>query len=477
MLHRPILALSLTFAITSPLYASSVPLEEIDQTVKKMYAEMGKKLGEIEHNTKEYVRNAQKQKENIEETYNSAVASLMSQKVLQQTSKDQKRIALVAERFLSQVPTQIGQLTWITALRITDTQIKDLPQELACCANLETLNLSRNSFTHIPLVIAQLKKLKILNLRHNHDPDTKAPMSFGEEIIQFTSLKGLFLGGTFMNNLPPQLWDLTNLEYLDLPALPSMNFPEGLERLTRLGQIQINLRVTPGQLRLQQELMMLFIPHRKGARISIMGENLSGGLLNLVLPDEETLYKNRKRIPFWLSYEGLRKATHFDYIRHLKLRSAGIATLPEDIYRLRGLESLDVSNNELTTLPESITQIKGLKVIKANNNVLRWLPSHIGAMKGLITLNVSRNYIKVLPKSFLQLPNLKTLDLSHNKLKQIPYGLASMKGLESIGLAGNFISYLPSDFSPYAQWDDFDGMLFQGIKVRSAFSEWFWFCF
>src|SRR5437867_2123058 len=74
-----------------------------------------------------------------------------------------------------------------------------------------------------------------------------------------------------------------------------------------------------------------------------------------------------------------------------ELKPLQLTELPESLWKLRQLQKLNLSNNQLMTLPESLAAL--------------------GALTQLQTLNLSNNQLTALPESLGQLTQLQSLDL------------------------------------------------------------------
>jgi Leucine-rich repeat (LRR) protein len=60
---------------------------------------------------------------------------------------------------------EIGQLSQLRTLDISDNAFTGLPAEIGQLSKLEVLNLSNNPFTGLPQELSKLKSLKVLDLR------------------------------------------------------------------------------------------------------------------------------------------------------------------------------------------------------------------------------------------------------------------------------------------------------------------------
>jgi len=123
-------------------------------------------------------------------------------------------------------------------------------------------------------------------------------------------------------------------------------------------------------------------------------------------------------------------------LKGLFLRSNQLSTLPPDIGQLTILQRLDLYNNQLDSLPPEIGQLTNLKELHLDNNKLSSLPSEIGQLTDLKELNLARqnlssdsNQLSSLPSEIEQLTALQRLDLSANQLSQPPTKIELLKNL------------------------------------------------
>lgn len=66
------------------------------------------------------------------------------------------------------LPRQIGELTHLRVLDLSNNQIQSLPKEIGNLSNLEILDLKNNNLESLPIEISLLKKLKSINLSGNN---------------------------------------------------------------------------------------------------------------------------------------------------------------------------------------------------------------------------------------------------------------------------------------------------------------------
>ena len=62
---------------------------------------------------------------------------------------------------------------------------------------------------------------------------------------------------------------------------------------------------------------------------------------------------------------------------HLHFDHMGLEEIPEEVFQLSALESLNLSFNRIKTLPKEIAQLRNLKALYVNGNQLTVLPDEI----------------------------------------------------------------------------------------------------
>ncbi|MDJ0687379.1 MAG: COR domain-containing protein [Xenococcaceae cyanobacterium MO_188.B32] len=118
----------------------------------------------------------------------------------------------------------------------------------------------------------------------------------------------------------------------------------------------------------------------------------------------------------------------------------------------RELEALDLSSydlddrEKLTIIPDEVFELTHLKSLNLSHNILSDLPDFFANLPNLIFLYLSNNNLSKLPPSFTCLSNLSTLDLSENRLSSLPDFFGDIISLTTLDLRGNKLSSLPSSF-------------------------------
>lgn len=114
---------------------------------------------------------------------------------------------------------------------------------------------------------------------------------------------------------------------------------------------------------------------------------------------------------------------------HYDLSGKNLTQIPEEVFKMTWLKSLDIQNNNIAEVPPEIRKLKNLENLNLSNNKLTLLPSNLGKLEKLRYLNVSKNNLSFLPSEISDLVNLAQLDISHNKLRVLPNNMENLKRL------------------------------------------------
>ncbi|MBW4499087.1 MAG: leucine-rich repeat domain-containing protein [Scytonema hyalinum WJT4-NPBG1] len=135
---------------------------------------------------------------------------------------------------LTSLPVEIGNLTNLTSLSVSNNQLTSLPVEIGNLTNLTSLNLWRNQLTSLPAEIGNLTNLTLLYLSNNQL--TALPI----EISNLINLTLLYLGYNQLTALPIEIGNLTNLTSLSLSHNQLMSLPIEIGNLINLTLIYLD---------------------------------------------------------------------------------------------------------------------------------------------------------------------------------------------------------------------------------------------
>lgn len=134
------------------------------------------------------------------------------------------------------------------------------------------------------------------------------------------------------------------------------------------------------------------------------------------------------------------KVSQLAKLKVLDLSRNCLKTIPGEISELLQLTTLNVSNNQLESFP-AFSKCNKLSVLELSNNKLQEFPDVCCAnMTALSELHLSGNEIEVIPDKIGELSSLKVCVLNSNKVKIIPGELADCSKLKEVNLKDNPIA-------------------------------------
>jgi len=100
-----------------------------------------------------------------------------------------------------------------------------------------------------------------------------------------------------------------------------------------------------------------------------------------------------------------------EYIQRVKIK-----TIPKEIFNLKNIKKIDLSNNNLSFVPKEISNFENLTSLNLSHNNINLLPDSLDKLISLEELNISYNKLNILPDNIIQLINLKYLFMKNNNL-------------------------------------------------------------
>ena len=111
--------------------------------------------------------------------------------------------------------------------------------------------------------------------------------------------------------------------------------------------------------------------------------------------------------------------------------------LPASIGCLLGLRVLSIYQNALTAIPEAIFHLKHLTSVDLEDNCLEVLPEIPCEVLSLTGLDLGGNQLAALPVSIGKLCSLQSLNLRGNRLSALPAAVVEMRALKKVNVKGN----------------------------------------
>ena len=133
-------------------------------------------------------------------------------------------------------------------------------------------------------------------------------------------------------------------------------------------------------------------------------------------------------------------------LRELDLRYNQLTTLPDEFVQISSLDSLTLCENSFREFPSAILNNRFLSYLDLSSNQLTTLPREINRLSNLFNLDLGSNQLTTLPDEFEELHSLACLTLSDNSFREFPSAILNLTNLEGLFLGCNRISILPDGF-------------------------------
>jgi Leucine-rich repeat (LRR) protein len=190
------------------------------------------------------------------------------------------------------LPVEIGQLTQLTKIYLSNNKLTQVPVEIGQLAQLTTLDLQNNNITHLPVEIGQLTQLTTLYLQNNKL--THLPVEIG----QLTQLTELYLSHNNLTQLPVEIGQLAQLTTLHLSLNKLTHLPVEIGHLTQLTILYLydnNITQLPVEIGQLTQLTELYLSHNNLTQLPVeigqltqlislhLSDNMIENLLNPII--------------------------------------------------------------------------------------------------------------------------------------------------------------------------------------------------
>ncbi len=292
------------------------------------------------------------------------------------------------------------------------------------------LGLSGLALTQLPPELWQLTNLQELYLNENQ------LIRLPPEIGKLSNLRELELRGNQLNELPAELWQLTTLQWINLHSNQLSQLPPEIGKLANLQRLSLTRN------RLSQ------LPLELGWLGNLEMLALGGNPLSYISPEIWKLPK-LKELMLW----GTQLSTlppeigQLTSLQRLSLKNIHLSQLPPELWQLTSLQELSLENNQLSQLPPEIGLLTGLQELALDYNPLSQLPPELWQLTNLQKLWLGDMQLSQLPSEIGQLSTLQQLDVDHNQLSQLPSELWQLTNLQKLWLNDNQLSQLPPEIA------------------------------
>ncbi|XP_031103193.1 receptor-like protein 7 [Ipomoea triloba] len=269
----------------------------------------------------------------------------------------------------------------------------------------------------------------------------------------------------FTSDIPVQIYNLTNLKYLNLSHANFGGIPNGISRLTRLVTLDLSIFYELDQT-LTLDLKQFFKNSTQLRQIYLDGVDLSS---TVVVPKFLSNFSNLKTLSLSgcnlrgefpreiflmqgleeliLGYNQNLRGEFPSFPENGSLRMISVAVtqfsgcLPPSISNLSNLSRLDLNSCKLSgSIPSTLAQLKSLAYVDFSNNNFTGSIPHLLHSKNLIIIDFSQNGLTgpLSSKHFEGLPKIENIDLGSNFLfGRIPPSLFSLPSLRLLDLSNN----------------------------------------
>ena len=138
-------------------------------------------------------------------------------------------------------------------------------------------------------------------------------------------------------------------------------------------------------------------------------------------------------------------------LEHLALSNNQLSRLPNEITRLERLTSIHLANNKLTEFPRQILDLSALTFLDLSDNQIGAIPTTIDRLRSLETLIMFANQLQEIPDQLCELKELRMLWLGDNYIRVLPRYFGRLRFLDwdwhytSTTLDGNPLEHPPME--------------------------------
>ena len=323
---------------------------------------------------------------------------------------------------LKSLPKEIGNLTNLEQLFIANSEIEELPDEVAnliSCTDVEIYNCPK--MVKFPMALAKMPNVALMNLANNRQWSS-------EEVLK--GLKGLSTG-------------------------PSR------EKIQILYLNENNLEVVPKEIKNMKKLGMIDFSSNKIHTI----EEAWGNDIKPV----QIYFDNNRLSEFPVDEHGV--FCYMEDAETFSVRNNNFTQFPNifDAESLYAIVSIDFSYNHISSFPEDFRGVFVETLTIANNPELTKYPVELAKSNSkIMNINFRGCNINEIPKGSFEYENaihLSSFDFSYNDLKELPWEMhaGNMPYLYGVELSYNQFSKFP--------WGPLDSQYLTVFAIRGQRNE------
>lgn len=263
-----------------------------------------------------------------------------------------------------------------------------------------------------------------------------------------TNSPRLNLSSLGLTELPPELFDLTNLRVLWLSDNQLRSLPPEIGALRQLVRLRLNknqLAALPPEFGALTELRELWLHDNQLTslpdtfwQLSQLHTLILNGNQLIELPPTISQLKELREL-------GLGKWDFIGGKWYESLSENHLVKVPVELGQLSELRTLKLDHIQLESIPAELGQLSKLKSLRLDNNSLKEVPKELGRLSNLAWLALDNNHLTEIPKEFGQLSSMKTLWLYNNEIAEVPVTLAQLNNLWELRLYNNHLTEIPKE--------------------------------
>lgn len=146
--------------------------------------------------------------------------------------------------------------------------------------------------------------------------------------------------------------------------------------------------------------------------------------------------------------DAIEKLSQLPALESLSLYGFGdkFQVIPASIYKLKNLNSLDLSDDSISIIPPELCMLTKLQVLTISYNKLSSIPQDFGKLVNLEELYIGDNNLnEEALQPIFKLTKLTNLTISDTKITNIPRQIANLTQLGTLDVYGDSISDIPAE--------------------------------
>ncbi len=134
-------------------------------------------------------------------------------------------------------------------------------------------------------------------------------------------------------------------------------------------------------------------------------------------------------------------------LQSLMIQNTALERLPGRIAALALLKRIMITGNRITQVDDEVFELQNLEALDLSRNRIKTIPERVTGLSKLIELNLYDNRLVSLPEGWEKMPKLRSVIVSDNWLKALPASLARAPALDSLSASGNVLSEVPDELA------------------------------